>query len=103
MEERHVTLLVICGVLALGIIGMAGLTKAQTGALVQNTGQYPSKQCLCQVHSFDREGNIVDMKEQLVRAKSMGGLTDAACDHRCHQMFGKTRRDRVIFGSVANY
>ena len=85
----------VFAVLAVGVLGTIGLTKAQTGAVISTS----TPKCICFIEKYDFQGNFMGTTVQGIQVKSGEAHTDEACNTRCNSFYG--RGTHVVTGVIA--
>jgi len=80
MEENTVLLVILLGIIAVGIVGMVGLVKPQTGA-----ASLESPGCWCTIVMHTYYGQSVVSHRQWIDTQTW--LTPEQCQIRCDQFF----------------
>lgn len=91
MNEKHIAFAALIAVLSVGVVGFVGMNSSNTGAVIKTTTNPGTRYCECHIEQYDYYGNLLNKQVQPIRVNTAAQYTDAACNNRCDQMYGRSK------------
>jgi len=93
---KNKAIIVLAGVFVVSVLAVVALTQ-MTGFSFVDT-----RYCECHIVQYDYYGNAINDMVQPLRVRSFEAYTDAACNERCGQHFGRVGnvRTKSVWGQT---